>query len=477
MVLTAAQVYFTVQNYEVNKQRFVKDVQQSLNTSIENYFAGKAKNSIYILGESSLDTVIDGKNAIAITSRISDVDSILRVVVDSQSINGSGFSHVWSSSSLKPDSLNIDSIFHSRNERSFQQLRFTSRLDTSRARELQFLTQKVMVSISEDLLDLGALYTEFEKELKSKNLNVGFALKQDCQGRKTSIGSVEGDNYLTTQANSVFLGDFNVISTDFENATLIILRNGIGELVLSALLIALVIGTLIHLYKTINTQKQLAAIKDDLISNITHEFKTPIATIFSALEGVTSFNENNDQEKTKRYLELSTDQLHKLNDMVEKMLETATIDQGKLTLNKEEVEVVSWTKEVVKQFQLIEGDKSIVFESKMEEALSNLDRFHFENTLSNLLDNAMKYGGKNISVRLLKSDQQLIWEVEDDGANLPQSEKNKVFDKLYRIPTGNQHDVKGFGIGLYYSKTIVELHGGEISLDISGDRTLFRITI
>ena len=138
MVLTAAQVYFTVQNYEVNKQRFVKDVQQSLNTSIENYFAGKAKNSIYILGESSLDTVIDGKNAIAITSRISDVDSILRVVVDSQSINGSGFSHVWSSSSLKPDSLNIDSIFHSRNERSFQQLRFTSRLDTSRARELQF---------------------------------------------------------------------------------------------------------------------------------------------------------------------------------------------------------------------------------------------------------------------------------------------------------------------------------------------------
>ncbi len=470
-------MYFTIQNYEVNKQRFIQDVQQSLDASIENYFAGKAKSSIYILGESASDTLINGRTSIAFTSRLEDADSILRVVSDSQSTLGSGFSHIWSSTTIKPDSLNLDSVFHMNNETSFQKLKLTTRYDSSRAKELQFLTQKVMISISEDLLDLGALYNEFKKELENRNLDIAFSLKQNVDGRKTTIGELNEENYLSTAATSVFLGDFNTIAVDFENATLIILRNGIGELVLSALLIALVIGTLVHLYKTIYAQKQLAAIKDDLISNITHEFKTPIATIFSALEGVTSFNQTNDQEKTKRYLELSTDQLHKLNDMVEKMLETATIDQGKLTLNKEEVEAVAWTREIVEQFQMIEDDKQITFETEQETSVSTLDRFHLENAISNLIDNATKYGGNKITVRLRQKDQILTWEVEDDGGNIPPAQKHKIFEKLYRIPTGNKHDVKGFGIGLYYARTIAEMHGGHLTLDISGGRTLFSLSI
>ncbi|WP_462232026.1 sensor histidine kinase [Ekhidna sp.] len=243
------------------------------------------------------------------------------------------------------------------------------------------------------------------------------------------------------------------------------------------LLIGLVIGTLIHLYSTINKQKQLAAIKDDLISNITHEFKTPIATIFSALEGVTSFNETNDQEKTRRYLALSNHQLEKLNDMVEKMLETATIDQGKLTLNKEQVEVAEWTEAIVKRFQMIETRKQVDFESKVPSIVSTLDRFHIENALSNLIDNAIKYGGNQIIIRLLQTGESLVWEVEDNGGHIPAAQKHKVFDKLYRIPTGNQHDVKGFGIGLYYARTIAELHGGQLTLDVMNERTLFRLTL
>ncbi|MEP2949295.1 MAG: HAMP domain-containing sensor histidine kinase [Ekhidna sp.] len=474
IALTAAQVYFTVQNYEVNKQRFIQDVQQSLDSSIENYFAGKAKKSVYIFGQSSLDTLIDGKNSIAYTSTINNIDSIFKIASDSSRALRSGYTHIWSSSDA--DSIQLDTIIASRRNPK-KQIKISGNLDSSRAKEFQFLTQKVMLSISEDLIDLGQLYEELEKELSNKNLDIGFVLKQKSQGQDTSIGAINNSNFLTTTAASTFLNDLNSIELDFENATLIILKNGIGGLILSVLLIGLVIGTLIHLYRTIFAQKQLAAIKDDLISNITHEFKTPIATIFSALEGVTSFNTTNDQEKTRRYLALSNDQLKKLNDMVEKMLETAIIDQGKLTINNEEVEAVAWTNEIVKRFQLVESEKQIAFESELKSSVNELDRFHLENTLSNLIDNAIKYGGNKIVVRLFKKEENVVWEVEDDGGNIPQAQKHKIFDKLYRIPTGNQHDVKGFGIGLYYARSIAELHGGHLTLDISDHRTLFKLTI
>lgn len=475
-VLTAAQVYFTIQNYEVNKQRFIQDMQQSLDASIENYFAGKARNSIFILGEGSFDTVMTGRRSIAYASSTTNVDSLLLTRGDSQSIIGSTFTHIWAGSE-NPDSLRIDSVVRMGNEQSFKKLKITTNIDSARAQELQFLTQKVMVSISEDLVDLGALFSELNKELNERNLDVEFALTQETAAGKTTIGSMSDSNYLSASATSVFLGEFNSISVDFENATLIILRNGIGELILSVLLIGLVIGTLIHLYRTINAQKQLAAIKDDLISNITHEFKTPIATIFSALEGVTSFNDTNDQEKTRRYLALSNEQLGKLNDMVEKMLETATIDQGKLTLNKEDVEVVSWTEPIVKRFQLIETDKQITIETKVPSAVQTFDPFHLENALSNLIDNAIKYGGSQITIRLSQNGKTVMWEVEDNGGNIPVAQRHKIFDKLYRIPTGNQHDVKGFGIGLYYARTIAELHGGQLTLDVSKGRTQFKLTI
>lgn len=476
VVLTAAQGYFTLQNYEVNKQRFIRDVQQSLDVSIENYFAGKAKNSIYIMGENSFDTIVSGKNSIAYASSITNIDSLLKSVLDTQAQTSRGFKHVWSGSK-NPDSTYVDSVFHLSNERSFRKLKISTGRDTARAKELQFLTQKVMVSISEELVDLGSLYTELQKELTEKNLDVAFAMTQQTNAGKTQVGSIDDSNHLSINATSVFLDDFSSITLDFENATLIILKNGVGDLVLSVLLIGLVIGTLVHLYRTINAQKQLAAIKDDLISNITHEFKTPIATIFSALEGVTSFNDTNDQEKTRRYLALSNDQLKKLNDMVEKMLETAIIDQGKLTLNREELEVTEWTEAIVKRFQLIETDRQITFQNNIPATVSQVDRFHLENTLSNLLDNAIKYGGDEITVRLSQKGESLSWEIEDNGGNIPATQRHKIFEKLYRIPTGNQHDVKGFGIGLYYARTIAELHGGALTLEVSKGKTQFSLSI
>ncbi len=471
VTLTAAQVYFTVQNYKVNKLRFIDDVQQSLNSSIENYFANKAKNDIFVLSTIGSDTLVNNKKARGYVRRFDNSGS--HDSMKSLTIKSSAYAHAWATD-LMADTIIFDSVD---TEGTGNYRKLILNMDSSRVEELQFLTQKVMVSISEDLLDLGELYEVLKAELQNRNLEIDFALQQESQGRKTAIGQLDNKNVLSVKASSAYLGRLNAISIDFENATLIILKNGIIDLVLSFLLIALVIGTLIHLYRIIYSQKQLAAIKDDLISNITHEFKTPIATIFSALEGVTSFNEKNDLEKTKRYLTLSNDQLHKLNDMVEKMLETATIDQGKLSLSKEETEVVAWTKQIVDRFALIEKEKEISFQSNLEAEVGLIDRFHLENALSNLIDNAIKYGGDVILVELSKEANGLAWEVKDNGGNIPRTQREKVFDKLYRIPTGNQHDVKGFGIGLYYARNIAETHGGTLTLDTTNSQTVFKLKI
>ena len=469
--LTAAQVYSTIQNYQRNKLRFIDDVQQALNSSIENYFANRAKSNIMVFSSFGSDSLAYSTRASAFVQRFDQLpnpDSIKRIT-----IKNSHLGHSWTTN-LTADTIIFDTIARD-GENGFKNIILN--MDSSRVEELQFLTQKVMISISEDLLNIGDLYEAMEEELGSRNLNIDFALHQKTKAGKTSIGSVNGDNNLMTKATSAYLDERDSISAEFENATLIILKHGISELALSILLVGLVIGTLMHLYRTIYTQKQLAAIKDDLISNITHEFKTPIATIFSALEGVTRFNETNDPEKTKRYLALSNDQLQKLNDMVEKMLETATIDQGKLSLNKEETEVVRWTEMLVERFQMVEKQKTISFATSISSHLKMLDRFHLENALSNLIDNALKYGGENITIRFKEAGGRVIWEVEDDGGNIPSSQREKIFDKLYRIPTGNQHDVKGFGIGVYYARTIAKLHEGELTLEASARKSNFRLMI
>lgn len=477
--MIGAQSYFTFQGYKVNKQRFINDVLGALNESIDAYFTEKAKGQIFILTQSSADT-IEGMRANGVLQSFKNIDSLVKEIkISTTPSKVLGFSHEWSSeTTTRSITINTDSIIQLKmNPDSIKVISDFSKVDSIRAKEFEFLTQKVAVSVEQGLVDLGQLYMKLDTALLVQGLHIDFKLNQNIKGRKTSVGTMEEANFLSVNATSPLLGSQHSIGIDFENATLLILQDGINELLLSLLLIGLVVGTMGYLYKTIYHQKQLAEIKDDLISNITHEFKTPIATIFSALEGVTNFNEANDPEKTKRYIDLSNYQLKKLNVMVEKMLETATIDQGKLTLDKEEVDVAGWTKSIVDRFVLVQSEKTISYESAVQSHVAIFDRFHIENTLSNLLDNAIKYGGTSIIVRLILEQDKVVWEVEDNGGNIPKAQRDRVFDKLYRIPTGNQHDVKGFGIGLYYAKTIAELHEGTLTLEIGDHKTLFKLKL
>lgn len=237
------------------------------------------------------------------------------------------------------------------------------------------------------------------------------------------------------------------------------------------------IFSLFYLLKIINQQKELAEIKNDLISNITHEFKTPITTVSTAIEAINTFNAINDKEKTKKYLSISSVQLKKLHLMVEKLLETATLDSEKLLLQKEETNLIDFIQKITTKHQIITKDKTINFSSNLNDLNINIDVFHFENAISNLIDNAIKYGGDTIEVNINTVLNNIEISVVDNGKGIEKHLQEKIFDKFYRVPKGNTHDVKGFGIGLYYTKKIIEKHHGIISLNSNSTQTVFKITL
>ncbi len=472
MVLIAAQAYFTLQNYRVNQQRFVNDVQIALDLGVESYFSDQARTSIKIftMDIPEKDTTFLGHRIQATISASEEIDSPI-FIFDTTS---SSYTYKWATGK-SADSMRLDSIIEVHNTASLSKISIQKDRETL-SNNFKKLTDKVMLSFSEDLLDLGKLYNAVQEELSRKKLDIQFALQQESNGRNTTIGEAH-DSFLTTKSKSSYLGSRRSLQIKFENATLSILKRGLADLSLSVLLIGLVIGTMLYLYRTISQQKQLAEIKDDLISNITHEFKTPIATIYSALEGVTNFNEANDPEKTKKYLTISNHQLSKLNSMVEKLLETATIDKGRLKLNREELELVSWTREIVQRFTMMTGEKAMKTDFEMQSYVGSIDAFHLENVISNLIDNAIKYGGNEIVIRMKQVKEHLVWEVEDNGEGIPKHAQDRIFEKLYRVPKGNTHDVKGFGIGLYYAKTIAELHDGSLQVKVDHKRTTFELIL
>ncbi len=480
VLILGSQVYRTVNTYQQNKQRFIIDVQRALDLSVEKYYADKVRSHFAVMTLTDGDSIARQISRITMSSDSIEVDSEFVMTGDTSFVHpdGSGFQYAWSSNTedvkVKKEvkKLRTDS-----GERTIMKMT-TTEVDSIEDFDFTFvdfskLTQKIMVSSSEEKVDVDQLTELLKDELNRRNLSMDYQVIY-------SRGKAEPTNAkyaLTTSSKSTYLMPGEKLSLNFENATLLILKKGAMDLIISFLIVFSVIGALLYLYRIIKAQKELAMIKDDLIGNVTHEFKTPIATVSTALEGIANFNEANDQEKTKRYVEMSRDQLAKLNLMVEKLMETATIDSGEMEINKIETNLTELTQHVADSFQLQMDERSFKIDLPEDELWGEVDPFHMENVLTNLLDNAVKYGGNEISLSLKKNGDSIIWQVLDNGGSIDKVHQQRIFEKLYRIPKGNQHDVKGFGIGLYYTRAALERHGGQISLDVSIDRTCFTVTI
>jgi len=266
---------------------------------------------------------------------------------------------------------------------------------------------------------------------------------------------------------------FNIIGPEFfaravfHNPQDVIIKGMTITLALSSLLILLSIYCFNYIIKTILQQKKLAELKDDFINNMTHELKTPIATISVAIEGLQSFNALNNPEKTARYLQTSKNELNRLNDLVTKVLNVAAYENREIDLVKEPVNVDELVNDVIASEKL-RSDKKVSFTYTNKDHIQTIvaDKLHFRNVLANLVDNAVKYAKEPVDliITCYKSGNMAYFSVKDSGPGIPKEHLGQIFDKFYRVPTGKLHDVKGTGLGLSYVKYIIEAHSGSVTV-------------
>lgn len=213
-------------------------------------------------------------------------------------------------------------------------------------------------------------------------------------------------------------------------------------------------------------QKKLSDMKTDFINNMTHELKTPIATIAIASEALKDDHIRNNTDRVSRFVTVIHDENKRLAGHVEKVLQAAVMDRGELKLRKSCVNLHGLIEKTVQSLALqIEQKHGVVFqELHSVQPFIEADEQHLTNVIFNLLDNANKYSPENprIIISTHDSDAGLLLAVEDSGTGMSKEEQKNIFEKFYRVPTGNRHDVKGFGLGLSYVHSIVQAHGGTI---------------
>jgi two-component system phosphate regulon sensor histidine kinase PhoR len=243
-----------------------------------------------------------------------------------------------------------------------------------------------------------------------------------------------------------------------------------ASLVVTILLVIMIIIALVFMFRTILEQKKLSEMKTDFISNMTHEFKTPISTIALACEalGDKDIIQSNSQSETAPFVKMIKQENKRLELLVESILQSAVIDKGEIKVNIEKIEL----KEIIEnlilnaQFRIQGSNGSINFVCDGSEFNLNADKMHVTNLIANLIDNAIKYSKETpeINISLVKNTKSFILSVSDRGIGIKKEYLPKIFDKLYRIPTGNIHNVKGFGLGLNYVKSICEEYGWHIEV-------------
>ncbi len=472
----AVQVYWNYREYQINKEQLITKVRSSIDTSVDYYFAELTKSSFITL--TSIDSTNSKKKSDTIKLKTKSrrlmfkkIDSTLSDLTEKDSTKV----FLFNKGNHKFGMNDGKGFNFFRNPKFF-------------AQNIDSIISKVVVSFSRDTLDLNKLNTHIAKEFERQNIQVKYALNFTYHKRvdydnietKTQSLNIENfpKNHLTVETKSHYLPYRSKLELFFTNTTANILTESLISILLSFLLSASTIASIIYLLHTINKQKQLAEVKNDLISNITHEFKTPIATIATVLEAMKNFNVLEDKEKSKKYVGMATSQTKKLHLMVDKLLETATLKQEEIELTKEPIVINQLLENIVEKYRLVNPEKEFVFDNKNGDITLIADAFHFENAISNIIDNAIKYGGNTISTKQNKTEKGVEIFIWDNGTGIPKKQKNKVFEQFYRIPTGNTHNVKGFGIGLYYTKKIIEKLNGTISISYNKkNETVFKIEL
>ena len=247
-----------------------------------------------------------------------------------------------------------------------------------------------------------------------------------------------------------------------------ILRGMIGVLLMSAGILMILALVFYLMVRALRKQRELDEMKSDFTSNMTHELKTPIAVAYAANDAMLVYGLDKNPEKREDYLKVTRESLEKLNGMVEQILSMSMENRDRLSLRIESTELKPLLESVATQTRLSAGKPCQIAVSVIPEGLTaDIDASLMSSVIATLLDNAVKYSGDSAEIHLSaeEKDGHVRLSVRDNGIGIAPEKQGHIFEKFYRVPTGDVHDVKGYGIGLFFAKTIVEKHGGHISVD------------
>ncbi|MFY9152475.1 MAG: HAMP domain-containing sensor histidine kinase [Prolixibacteraceae bacterium] len=371
---------------------------------------------------------------------------------------------------------NAFDLFHESD--GFARQQYEERLDL-RARMFELTTQAAIFSQLpiEDRIDVSTLGRSIKAELKRQGISLEsrYAVKTFPQGKERLV---YGDkNYSSGKYNEyrklLFPNDDNPkpnwLYVYFPNQNTFLLKQT-GLLVIPTfVLTALLIGIFVYTILIILKQKKLSNIKNDFINNMTHELKTPISTISLASQMLRDNTVSNTPKTIEHISGIIFQESKRLTTQVEKVLQMAVFNEGKLKLKFKEVNINALINSVVLNFELRVKSKNgeLTSDLKAEPSIIKGDEVHITNVLFNLLDNAVKYSKDEPKIIISSelNDGHVIVSIKDHGIGIQKEHIGQIFERFYRVPTGNVHDVKGFGLGLSYVQKIIEAHRGKIKVE------------
>lgn len=339
-----------------------------------------------------------------------------------------------------------------------------------------------------DRIDASELEKLLTEELNNKGISTQFDFGVYQTNGKAVIVSNENDGKIRDSSFKTKLFPNDIVDSNsflkihFPQQRSFLVHQIWWMLLLSGFIVVAIIVVFISAIKTIISQKEVSEIKNDFINNMTHELKTPISTISLACEALSDDSIAETPGVSSRYIKMIDDENKRLGLLVENVLQSAIFDKGEFKLKPEELDIHDIISSVVGklEMQIKKRGGSISENLQATRSVLKFDRVHLSNVVSNLIDNAIKYSEDKpeIVVKTSSNETSFIVSVTDNGIGISDENQKKIFDKLYRVPTGNLHNAKGFGLGLSYVKIITEKHRGTVSvISTPGKGSTFTIEI
>ena len=320
--------------------------------------------------------------------------------------------------------------------------------------------------------DTVQLKSLFENRLQSSGLNIRPIWLSD-----PSMKESENNNSSIYFESYLFENPFGVQL----NINAILLKRTSGQLLFVIILILVTGSAFFFTYRSMMKMESLNTLRNDFISNISHELKTPLSTVTVALEVLKNYDKMNDRATADEYLDIAIGEMKRLDQLVNKVLSTSRLENQDQYIQLEEEDIVRVTRDVLNSMQarFVRQNAVVNFETENESCVLLIDKLHIHGVLINLIDNSLKYCNEKpeITIRIVENSSSAILSVVDNGPGIPEEYISKVFDKFFRVPDGDLHNIKGYGLGLSFAELVMKQHGGSISVrNIKEGGTVFTLT-